>query len=338
MNPHRHRGMAILAGALLLATLAALGSGRYPISPYEAWCALRIWWTDPVAVASHPAAVVLFSLRLPRLAAAVLVGAALSASGATYQAVFRNPMADPGLLGVSTGAACGAAAGILAGASYATIQFLSFSGGLAAMAVVLGLWALVREEGEGSVSLILCGIVVHSTATAGLSLAKYAADPESKLPALTTWLMGSLTAISPKDMGRAAWLFPPAILGLWAIRSSVDALALGEDDALSLGARPLRTRVVAVVCSTLLVSAAVSLCGILAWVGVLVPHLARLALGPRFASLLPGTLLAGAAFLLAADTLCRTLFPLEIPLGIATALAGAPVFALLLRRTRRGWA
>jgi iron complex transport system permease protein len=338
MKIPRPGGIALLSIGLGLSLVFALGAGRYPVSPAQAARAFRLWWTDPVAAGTDPSAVVLFSLRLPRLCAAVLVGMALSASGAAYQSVFRNPMADPGLLGTSTGAACGAAVGILLGCPYGLVQFLSFFGGIAAMLCVLGLWALVREEGEGTVPLVLCGIVVHSTASALLSLAKYAADPESKLPALNTWLMGSLTAIGPSDLARAAWFFPPALLGLWALRSSMDALALGEDDALSVGARPQLVRAAAVVFSTLLVSAAVSLCGILVWVGVLVPHLARLALGPRFSVLLPGTLLAGAAFLLLADTLCRTLFPLEVPLGIATALTGAPAFAALLRRSRRGWA
>jgi len=182
------------------------------------------------------------------------------------------------------------------------------------------------------------GMKIATACTALLSLAKYAADPYSKLPALTNWLMGGFSGVGTQELWRSAWLFPPALLGLWWIRSDVDALALGEDDARSLGVRPVAVRMVAVVCSTLLVAASVSLCGILAWVGVLVPHAVRFALGPRFPALLPGSLLAGAAFLVLADTLCRTLFPLEIPLGIATALAGAPFFAVLMKRTRRAWA
>ena len=247
-------------------------------------------------------------------------------------------MADPGLLGVSAGAACGAAIGILFTDSILATQALSFLGGLVAVALATGLWFLVREEGEGSVSLILCGLVVNATFTAFLSLAKFSADPYSKLPALTTWLMGGFSGISFSDLRRAAWLFPPALVGFWMVRTRIDALALGEDDARSLGSRPGLSRAVSVCSSTLLVAASVSLCGILGWVGVLIPHMTRFVLGPRFSVLLPGSILAGAAYLLFADTLCRSLFPLEVPLGIATSLAGAPAFALLLRRNRRGWA
>jgi len=224
------------------------------------------------------------------------------------------------------------------GDSMRTVQILSFLGGLVAILLTLGLWKLLREEGDGTVSLILCGIVVHSTGTALLSLAKYVADPYSKLPALTNWLMGGFSAIGSDDVSRAAWLFPPALLGLWLVRSDVDALALGDDDARSLGVRPVFSRMIAIVSSTVLVSAAVSLCGLLAWVGVLVPHAARFVLGPRFPALLPGCILAGAAYLVLADTFCRTAFSLEIPLGIATSLAGAPVFAILMKRSRRRWA
>jgi iron complex transport system permease protein len=338
MKPREKTGIALLALLLGVAACVSLASGRYPISLSAAVRALHLAWTDPVAAATDPMAVVLFSLRLPRLAAGVLVGSALSASGASYQAVFRNPMADPGLLGVSTGAACGAAVGILFCDSLVAIQFLSIVGGLLAVVLILGLWGLVREEGEETATLVLCGLVVHATCTALLSLAKYAADPYSKLPALTNWLMGGFSGVGTRELARSAWLFPPALLGLWFIRSHVDALALGEDDARSLGVRPVVVRMVAVVASTLLVAASVSLCGILAWVGVLVPHAVRFALGPRFAALLPGSLLAGAAFLVLADTFCRTMFPLEIPLGIVTALAGAPFFAVLMKRTRRVWA
>lgn len=338
MNRREATGIGILAAVLGIAIVVALGSGRYSLTLGQSLAAARLWFSDPIAAGTDPAAVVLFSLRLPRLAGAMLVGAALSASGACYQGIFRNPMADPGLLGVSTGAACGAAAGLLWADSMRMIQILSFLGGLVAILATLGLWKLLREEGDGTVSLILCGIVVHSTGTALLSLAKYVADPYSKLPALTNWLMGGFSAVDGKELARVAWLVPPALLALWLVRSDVDALALGDDDARSLGVRPVVSRLVAIVASTVLVSAAVSLCGILAWVGVLVPHAARFALGPRFSILLPGCLLAGAAYLVMADTFCRTAFPLEIPLGIATSLAGAPIFAVLMKRSRRRWA
>jgi iron complex transport system permease protein len=272
---------------------------------------------------------------MPRLLAAVLVGAALSASGAASQAVFRNPMADPGLLGVSAGAACGAAAGILWTDSVYTIQAMSFAGGVLAVLCAAGLARSVHRGGDSTLTLILCGIVVNALCTALLSLAKYGADPYNKLPAITYWLMGGLTGVNGADTLRAAWLVPPALLVLWMLRGPLDALSFGEEEARSLGVRPMPVRLAAIAAGTLLVAGAVSLCGLVGWVGILVPHVARLLVGPRFSLQLPASILLGGLYLLGVDTLARSAFPLEVPLGIVTALFGAPTFAMLLARGRR---
>lgn len=327
----------LLALFLGLAVVLAFSTGRYPISPARlteiVTQAVAHPFQDPIGADAR----IFFALRLPRILASLLVGAALSASGASFQTVFRNPMADPGILGASAGAACGACLGILWSNSFAVTQILSFSGGILAVSATIFLASRVRREGEGVLPLLLSGIVVNALATALLSMAKYLADTDSKLPAITYWLMGGLSGLEARDARLAFFLIAPAMLGLWLVRARLDALSFGDEEARSLGVEPHRTRLVAVALSTLLVSTAVSLCGVVGWVGILVPHFTRLTLGPRVSLLLPGVALAGAAFLLLVDTAARSVFPVEIPLGILTALLGAPLFASLLARSSKAW-
>jgi len=328
---------ALLATGFAVAVFVAAGCGRYGIAPARLFEILVAKVLHPASLEGATDAVVLFSLRLPRLAAAVLVGASLSAAGASYQAVFRNPMADPGILGVSAGAACGAAMGILLFDSVAMIQLLSFGGGLVAVFLAATIARLVRRDGEEALTLILSGIVVNALATALLSLAKYAADPDSKLPAITFWLMGGFSGVDIVDVRRAAFLMPPALLVLWSLRTRIDALSCGDEEALSLGVDPRKVRAATILASTLLAATAVSMAGLLGWVGILVPHMGRMLLGPGFARLLPCVVLLGATFLLVVDTSSRSVFALEVPLGILTALLGAPLFVALLGRGRQGW-
>jgi len=341
MNSAVHRREPWILLGLLVLLLAgqalALACGRYGIGIPRLFEILWLRLCDPAKLVDNADAMVLFSLRMPRLLAAVLVGAALSASGAASQAVFRNPMADPGLLGVSAGAACGAAAGILWTDSVYMIQAMSFAGGVLAVLCAAGLARSVHRGGDSTLTLILCGIVVNALCTALLSLAKYGADPYNKLPAITYWLMGGLTGVNGADTLRAAWLVPPALLVLWMLRGPLDALSFGEEEARSLGVRPMPVRLGAIAAGTLLVAGAVSLCGLVGWVGILVPHVARLLVGPRFSLQLPASILLGGLYLLGVDTLARSAFPLEVPLGIVTALFGAPTFAMLLARGRRAW-
>jgi len=330
-------GFAVLATLLALAALLACSTGRYPISPGRLTEIGIAVFLHPFQEARSADERIFFALRLPRILASLLVGAALSGSGASFQAVFRNPMADPGILGASAGAACGACLGILWANSFAVIQILSFAGGIIAVSATVFLASRVRSEGDGALPLLLSGIVVSALATALLSMAKYLADTDSKLPAITYWLMGGFSGIESSDARWAFCLIAPALIGLWSIRANLDALSFGDEDARSLGVDPRRTRLVAVAMSTLLVSTAVSLCGMVGWVGILVPHFTRLTIGPRFSHLLPGIVLGGASFLLLVDTAARTIFPVEIPLGILTALLGAPLFASLLARSSKGW-
>lgn len=330
-------GFTALGLFLAAAVLLACSTGRYPISPGRLTEIVSQAVFHPVREPEGADARIFLALRLPRILAAVLVGAALSASGASFQAVFRNPMADPGILGASAGAACGACLGILWGHGFAAIQFLSFAGGILAVSATVFLAGRVRREGDGALPLLLSGIVVSALATAFLSMAKTLADTDSKLPAITYWLMGGLSGLEARDARLATLLIAPALAGLWLVRARLDALSFGDEEARSLGVEPHRTRLAAVALSTLLVSTAVSLCGVVGWVGILVPHFVRLTLGPRFSRLLPGVVLGGGAFLLLVDTAARSVFPVEIPLGILTALLGAPLFASLLARSSRAW-
>lgn len=336
MTPGPFRGAAsvvLLALLLLVSIPVALAAGRYAVplpDLLRAGAALATGASGP-----SPESVTVLALRVPRVLAATLVGMALASSGAAYQSVFRNPMADPSLLGVSAGAACGAAAAILFGRGALEVQLWAFAGGLVAVSATA---ALARGlGGGGALGLVLCGIVVGSLATALLSLAKTFADPYAKLPAITAWLLGGLTAVEGPDVRRGLLLLPLSLVPLWLLRGRVDALAYGDDEARSLGVRPGAVRAAVVAGATLATAASVALGGLIGWVGILVPHLARLLVGPSFPRLLPASLLLGGVFLLWTDTLSRTLFPLEIPLGILTAILGAPAFLALLHRSKRAW-
>lgn len=278
---------------------------------------------------------VLFGVRFPRIIAALLVGSALSVAGASFQGVFQNPLVSPYILGVGAGAGFGACLGILISDSYVLVQFLAFIFGLLAMfaAIMMG----KVSKGTGNLVFVLSGIIVGSIFTALISLAKYVADPYDDLPEIVFWLMGSLSNVRYTDV---MWLAVPLIIGsavLMLLRWRINILSLGEEEAKSLGIDTDRMRLVIIVCATLVTSAAVSLSGIIGWVGLVVPHIARMLVGPNYVRLLPASIVIGASFLLLVDDLARTVTATEIPLGIITSLMGAPLFAYLIKRGRLGW-
>lgn len=327
----------VLSTGLLLTCLVALRTGRYSLGMHDLLAVFRDTLSgtgDPLL--SVPRLVV-FNVRLPRILAAVLVGAALSGAGACYQGLFRNPMVEPSLLGVTAGAAFGAAIGILMSLDIALVQLTAFLSGLCAMAATMILSAAVNRHGDRTFTLILCGIVTGTLFSAFLALAKYVADPYSKLPAITYWLMGSLATVTIHDVRFAAVSITIGLVPLVLLRWRINTMAFGDDEARTLGVNTDALRVIAIVCSTLMTAAAVSVSGMIGWVGLVIPHLARMLVGPSFAALLPAAILLGALFLLGVDTLARVVFPLEIPLGIMTAIMGAPVFVTLLARGKRGW-
>ncbi len=322
--------LLLLAGALLVAVLASASVGAYPIP-------LRTLWGGLLGgVLPERDATVLYQVRLPRMAAAMLTGAALAAAGATYQGLFRNPLVSPDVLGVSTGAGLGAVLGIFLGLPVLAIQLMGFVAGLATVVLVWAIAAAVRGQ-DTVLVLVLTGVVVGALAGAGISLLKVLADPYDQLPAMTFWLLGSLAAITLQDSLAAAPLVALAMVPLVLLRWRINLMALGDDEALALGVDAPRLRRLLVVAATLMTSAVVAVAGVVGWVGLVVPHLARLMVGPDFRLLLPASALLGAAYLLAVDTLARTLTVVEIPLGILTALLGAPFFLWLLATGRRAW-
>ena len=326
----RHALTAVLLmSGLVVVVLAALVFGAYPLAVTDAIAALL---AGPAA--GGEAGTVVWNLRLPRIAAGLLVGMALSVAGAAYQGMFRNPLVSPDILGVSAGAGLGAAIAILLGLPLTAVQACAFGGGLLAVGCVYAVAARVRHH-DPVLVLVLAGVAVGTLFAAGISLAKVLADPSVQLPSITFWLLGGLSAVTPGDLAVAAPLMLCGLAPAWLLRWRVNLLTLADDEAQAMGINVARLRLVLVASATLVTAAAVSIAGIVGWIGLVIPHAARLLVGPEFSRLLPATGLLGAGFLVAADTLARSIAPVELPLGILTAIVGAPVFLWLLARSGR---
>lgn len=330
---------ALYAGAcaLLLALVAlAFSVGRFPVAPGE--LALILW--SKVSGVPHGlpanAETVVWQIRGPRVLAALLVGAALAGAGTAYQGMFRNPLVSPDLLGVSSGAALGAVLGIFLSRDVWTIQVFAFAGGLVAVGLVYWIGSAVKRH-DPLLSLVLTGVVIGTLLGAGIAMLKYLADPYNQLPAITYWLLGSLAAVAPSDLRAAAPLVIAGLAPMLLLRWRMNLLALPEDEARALGVDTARLRLLIVAAATLMTAAAVAISGIIGWIGLLIPHAARLLVGPDFGRLLPLAMLGGAAFLLAVDTLARTLAQIELPPGVLTALVGTPFFLWLFASARKGW-
>lgn len=326
-----------LALALLIACiLIAFSLGRYPISAADLGQALVARLSGQPS--GLPAAVeaVIFQIRGPRVLAAVLIGSALATAGAGFQGLFRNPLVSPDILGASSGAALGAVLGIFFSLPILGIELLSFAGGLLAVGAVYAIGAALRG-GDAVLVLVLTGIVVGSLLGAGIGLIKYLADPYNQLPAITFWLLGSLAGFGVADL---LPLTLPVVVGttvLLLLRWRMNVMSLADEEARALGVATGPLRVAIVTAATLVTAASVAAAGIVGWVGLVVPHLARFLVGPSFPRLLPTAALLGGAYLLLIDTAARTVASVEVPLGILTAVIGTPFFIALLARTRGGW-
>ena len=321
-----------LTALLIAVALVAAGIGPYPIPPQTVVEAL--WQRLVGGDIQSTIDTVLFNIRLPRIVAAGFVGAALAAAGAAYQSLFRNPLVSPDILGVSTGAGFGAVVGILLGFPVAMIQFLGFAGGLATVAIVVTLARALRSSGDVLV-LVLAGIVVGALAGAAISLVKVLADPYDQLPAITFWLLGSLSGIKAHDVAATVPVVLIGLAPLILLRWRIGVLSLGDDEARALGVEVGRLRAIVIAAATLVTASVVAISGVIGWVGLMVPHMARLLIGPRFDRLLPAAILLGAAFMIGVDTLARSAAQIEIPLGVLTAIIGGPVFVWLLAHNRR---
>jgi iron complex transport system permease protein len=329
-------GLTIALIVLAAGLVVAFTIGRYPVSLAEL---LDVLWSRAVGRApSAPAAVenVVLLVRGPRVMAALLVGSALAVAGAAFQGLFRNPLVSPDILGASSGAALGAVIGIFFSLGVLGIEFLAFAGGLAAVAAVYVIGSTLRSR-DPILVLVLAGVVIGALLGAGVGLVKYLADPYNQLPAMTFWLLGSLAATSVSDL---LPLLGPVAIGtivLVALRWRMNVMSLPDEEARALGVATGPLRIAIVAAATLVTSASVATSGIIGWVGLVVPHLARALVGPDFPRLLPASALLGGGFLLLIDTLARTAAPVEIPLGILTAVIGTPFFIWLLADMQRSW-
>ena len=326
--------LALACAGLALLVAGSFAVGRFPVGAGEAW---RVLWSALTGIESGVAAnvkAIVLQIRGPRIAGALAVGAALAAAGAAYQGLFKNPLVSPDILGVTAGCALGAGIAILYSLPIGAIQALAFAGGLLAVGLVVavGSWIGGRDP---ILTLVLTGVVVGSLFGAGIALVKYVADPYNQLPAITFWLLGSFTGALPRDLPATLVPIGVGLAALGLLRWRIDVLALSDDEARSLGVRVGVLRLAVIVLATLVTAAAVAFAGTIGWVGLVIPHAARLLVGAAFARLLPLSIVLGAGFMLAIDTLCRTAFATEVPPGVATAFVGTPVFIALLAASFR---
>jgi iron complex transport system permease protein len=329
-------GLAIAILVLIAGLLLAFTVGRYPVSLGELVNVLFAKATGHAPTVPAAVQSVILDVRGPRVLAAALIGAALAVAGTAFQGLFRNPLVSPDILGASSGAALGAVLGIYFSLGIIAIQAFAFAGGLAAVAAVYVIGSLVRAR-DPVLVLVLTGVVVGALLGAGVGLVKYLADPYNQLPAMTFWLLGSLSAANTADL---LPLFGPVAIGaavLIALRWRMNAMSLPEEEARALGLATGPLRIAIVAAATLVTSASVATAGIIGWVGLVVPHLARSLVGPDFARLVPASAILGGGYLLLIDTLARTAAEVEIPLGILTAVVGTPFFIWLLAGMQRNW-
>lgn len=339
--------LAVLLAVLAALFLFSLGLGRYDIPVSQVirillsrlldfirnafgsigiampYMGLKVTWTDNMEIA-------LCNVRLPRILLACMVGCCLSAAGTSYQSVFQNPMASPDILGASSGACFGAALAILSGLPGQWITFSAFFFSLLTVALVYFIGS--RTRGNPVINLLLAGMMVSSLFSAGTSYIKLVADPSNQLPAITYWLMGSLSGTTIKDVGFAAIPMIIGILPVIFLRWRINILTLGEDEARTMGVDTGRLRLVVILCATVLTASSVSVSGMIGWVGLVIPHLCRKLVGNDCRYLFPSSMLFGAIFLLLVDNISRNLLATEIPIGILTAFVGAPFFLYLMTR------
>lgn len=285
-------------------------------------------WADTIET-------VVIRIRLPRAIMAMVVGSGLSISGAAFQGMFHNPLVSPYILGVSAGAGFGAALSIVMETSIMMLQVFAFAGGIIAVAIAYYMSRIYRVT--PILMLVLSGIVVSAFFQALISLLKYTADREDKLPAIVFWLMGSISHIHLEDLITVIPAIFIGAVGLLMIRWRINVLSMGEKEARAMGVNTELVKAMIILFTTVISSVVVAFCGIIGWVGLVIPHICRMIVGPDHRVLLPVTLAVGATYLIVIDNLARIISPLEVPLGILTAIIGAPFFAMLLRKTRGGW-
>jgi iron complex transport system permease protein len=329
-------GLIIALGLFAVGVLVAFTVGRYPVTLAELIEVLVSRLAGREATVPPAVENVVLLVRGPRVIAAALVGAALAVAGTAFQGIFRNPLVSPDILGASSGAALGAVLGIYFSLGVIGIEALAFAGGLVAVAAVYVIGSLLRSR-DPILVLVLTGVVVGALLGAGVGLVKYLADPYNQLPAMTFWLLGSLAATTVSDLLPLAGAVAVGTVVLIALRWRLNVMSLPEDEARALGLATGPFRIAIIAAATLVTSASVATSGVVGWVGLVVPHLARALVGPDFPRLVPTAALLGGGYLLFIDTIARTAAPVEIPLGILTAVIGTPFFIWLLAGMQRTW-
>ena len=322
--------LGVLSAVLVICLVGSVVLGRYPIGLKELCGILlsKIADIEPFWTGTQES--LLLQHRLPRIVLACLVGCCLASAGASYQGVFQNPIAAPDILGASSGAAFGAALAILMDLGSTMVMIFAFAASLLTVAMVI--FVGNRARGKRVLGLVLSGIMIGSLVSSGTSFIKLAADPEDQLPAITYWLMGSLNGTAPRDM---LFALVPMLLGLIPLillRWKINILTLGDDEARTMGINAPQLRTIVILCATLITAASVSVSGVIGWVGLVIPHMARRLVGNNYRHLMPASMLLGAIFLLLVDDLSRNLMATEIPIGILTSFIGAPFFLYLITR------
>lgn len=335
--------------ALLGIVLVSFALGRYPISPVElistlgglannalADFAAHFGVAIPHVEVNQQMATALMNIRLPRILVVMLVGAALAVAGASYQGMFKNPLVSPDILGASAGASFGACLALLFDMSNSMVQLFAFIGAMVAVGGAVWMNKMVNKY-DALLGLVLGGMLVTTLFQSFTSLVKFMADANDKLPAITFWLMGSFSRINQTDL---AVIVAPMLAGfvlLMLERWKLNVLSFGEEEARSLGVNTGRVRLIVIFASTLIVACSVAVAGIVGWVGLVIPHLARSIVGPNYKVLLPTSMFIGAGYLLIVDDLCRLMASTEIPIGILTAIIGVPFFIFIFRHNIKGW-
>ena len=323
----------LLLAVLALCVVVALCSGKYRITPSESISVIIGELFGTGGDYSEMTRNVVIGLRVPRIISSVLCGMMLAMSGVSYQSIFKNPLVSPDFLGVSNGACIGAAIAIILGFSGLSLSLFAFLGGILAVAITVLIPSVMRSS--SNIMLVLSGVIVSGAMSSILGFIKYVADPQTELAAITYWTMGSFAYVTLDEIGSVIWIMLIPALVLFALSWWLDILSMGETEARSLGASIVAVRNIAIACATLMTAGSVCLSGTIGWVGLVIPHFARMIVGPNNTKLLPTAGLMGGIFLLLVDTVTRTISIAEMPVSILTGLIGAPFFAILLYRQRK---
>lgn len=333
--PEKHwRTLIIISASTVLMFFISFCVGRYSMIPDEFIKTLYYHFSDPSMISDPNTNTVLFNIRLPRVLAVILCGSGLSVAGASYQGMFKNPLVSPDILGAAAGSGFGAALALLLGLSMGMVQLFSFTGGLAAVFIAVNINRRVFYD--PLLGLVLGGMMVSTVFQSGISMVKFLADADDLLPSITFWLMGSFSSITRHDLKILAPLILIGIFIIIIMGRRLNIMSFGEEEARTMGVDPRSTRIIVISAATVITAASVSVCGLIGWVGLVVPHLCRSLVGPDFRILLPASAVTGAGFLLLVDTVVRTAWSVELPIGVLTSLLGVPVFFIIFRKNSGG--